>query len=106
MRDRDFIAEERAKFVLIEEEVHDQIKFWRVAHHSIPAALLDGVKLLARILADHVNAKVLKVDVLLRGEGNEKFIAQQMVVESQFSQAVALIGHTQDAWDRGQSTLQ
>lgn len=105
MRYRDFIAEERAKLVLIEEEVHHQIKFWRVAHHGIPATLLNGVKLLARILANNINAKVLEMNVLLRGEGNEKFITQQMVVESQFSQAMALISHAQDAWDRGQRKL-
>lgn len=98
MRNGDFVAEERAKLILVEVEVHDQIKFRRVTLHGVPAALFDGVKLLAGIFTDHVNAEVLEMHVLLRGEGDEKFITQQMVVESQFSQAMALISHTQDAW--------
>lgn len=100
VRDGDLVAEEGAKLVLIEEEVHDQVELGGVVHHGVPAALLDRVELLTGVLADHVDAKVLQVDALLRGERNEKFVTQQVVVEGQFSQAVALVGHTQDAWGR------
>ena len=62
---RDFVAEERPEFILVQEEVHDQIEFGRVVHHGVPAALLDCVELLARILANHVDAKVFEVNVLL-----------------------------------------
>lgn len=67
-------------------------------YHGVPAALLDGVKLLAGVLADHINAKVLEVNVLLRGQRDEELVAQQVVIKGQFSQAVALIGHAQDPW--------
>lgn len=97
VRDGDFVAEERVELLLVEVEVHHQVEFGGVAHHGVPAALLDGVELLAWVLADHVDAKVLEVNVLLRGERDEEFVAQQVVVQSQFSQAVALIGHAHDA---------
>lgn len=65
VRDGDLVAEERPEFVLVQEEVHDQVELGRVVHHGVPAALLNGVELLARIVVDHVDAKVLEVDVLL-----------------------------------------
>lgn len=62
---RDLVAEERPKFILVKEEVHDQVELGRVVHHGVPAALLNGVELLARILTNHVDAEVFQVDVLL-----------------------------------------
>lgn len=97
VRDGDLVAEERVELLLVEVEVHDQAELGGVAHHGVPAALLDAVELLARVLADHVDAEVLEVNVLLRGERDEEFVAQQVVVQSQLSQAVALIGHTHDS---------
>lgn len=97
MRDGNFVAEKRTELVLVKEKVHDQVEFGGVTNHGVPAALLYGVELLAGILANNVDAKVLEVNVLLRGESDEKLVAQQMVVESQFSQAVTLISHTHDA---------
>lgn len=78
--DRDFLIKEGPELVLIEEEVHDQVKFGRVPHHSVPAALLDGVEVLPGVFAHHINSQVFQVDVLLRGERQQEFITQEVVV--------------------------
>ncbi len=65
VRDGDLVEEEGPELVLVQEEVHDQVELGRVAHHGVPAALLDGVELLARVLAHHVDAQVLQVNVAL-----------------------------------------
>lgn len=90
------VAEKGPELVLVQEEVHDQVEFGRVAHHGVPAALLDGVEVLAGVLAHHVDAQVLQVDMLLGREGQQQLIAQQVIVERQLAQAVTLIRHAQD----------
>ncbi len=95
MRDGRLLAEEGLELLLVEEEVHDDVDLGRVADEGIPAALLDSLELrLARVLAHHVDVQVLQVDVLLGGERQQKLVAQQVVVQSQFTQAVTLISHT------------
>ena len=63
--DGDLLVEKRPKLILVEEEVHDQIEFGRVPHHGVPAALLDGVEVLAQVLAHHVDTQVFQMDVFL-----------------------------------------
>lgn len=96
VRDGDLLVEEGAKLVLVEKEVHDQVELGRVPHHGVPAALFDGVEVLARVLADHVDAQVLQVDVFLRGEGQQEFVTEEVVVQRQLSEPVTLIRHAQD----------
>ncbi len=95
VRDRRLLAEEGLELLLVEEEVHDDVDLGRVADEGVPAALLDGVELrLAWVLTHHVDVQVLQVDVFLRGERQQKLVTQQVVVQSQFTQAVTLISHT------------
>ena len=100
--DGDLLPEEGPELVLVEEEVHDQVDLGRVAHQGVPAALLEGAEVLARGLAHHVDAQVLQVNVLLRGQREQQLVAQQVVVERQLPQAVALVGHAQYAWGEAQ----
>lgn len=51
---------------------------------------------LARVLAHHVHAQVLQVDMLLGGQRQQQLIAQQVVIQRQLSQPVALVRRTQD----------
>ena len=92
--DGGFLVEERTELVLIEKEVHDQVEFGWVPHHSVPAALLDGVEVLAGVLAHHVNTQVFQVDVFLRGEGQQELVTQEVVVQRELSQPVTLVCHT------------
>lgn len=80
MRDRDLLVKKGAELVFVEEEVHDQVEFGRVPHHGIPAALLDGVEVLAGVLTHHINTQMFQVDVFLWGQGQEEFITQEVVV--------------------------
>lgn len=53
---------------------------------SVPAALLDGVELsLPRVFTDNINAQVFQPDVFLRRQSEQQLIAQQVVVERQFT---------------------
>lgn len=64
---------------------------------SVPAALLNGVELsLPGVLADNVDAQVFQPDVLLRRQSQQQLVAQQVVVQRQLSQAMALVSHTED----------
>lgn len=54
--DGNLIPEKRLKLILIEEEIHDEVELGRVAHHGIPAAFFNGVKLLTWILAHNIDA--------------------------------------------------
>lgn len=63
--DGNLISEKRLKLVLIEEKVHDEVELGRVAHHGVPAAFFDGVKLLTWVLTHNINAEVLQMHMLL-----------------------------------------
>ncbi len=76
VRNGDLVTEKGPKLVLVQEEIHDQVEFGRMAHHGVPAALLDGVELLAGVLAHHVYAQMLEVHVLLRGQRQQQLVAQ------------------------------
>lgn len=53
---------------------------------SVPAALLNGVELsLPRVFTDNINAQVFQPDVFLRRQSQQQLIAQQVVVERQFT---------------------
>lgn len=55
--DWSLLAEEGLKFLLVEEEVHDDVDLGRVVHQRLPAAALDGVEVrLAGVFAHHVDA--------------------------------------------------
>lgn len=56
VRNGNLIPEKRLKLILIEEEVHDEVELGRVAHHGIPAAFFDGVKLLTWVLTHNIDA--------------------------------------------------
>lgn len=97
--DRGLVTEERLKLLLVEEEVHDYVDLGRVPDQGIPAAPSDGVKVrLPRVFTDHIDAQVLQVHVFFRGQSEEQLIAEEVVVQCQLSEAVALVCDTQDPW--------
>lgn len=79
--DRGLLAEEGPKLLFVEEKVHDDVDLGGVTDQSLPAASLDGVKVsLARVFAYHVDAEMLQVDVLFRGQSKQELITEEMVV--------------------------
>ncbi len=76
VRHGDLVLEKGPELVLVQEEVQDQVEFGRMAHHGVPAALLDGVELLAGVLAHHVYAQMLEVHVLLGRQRQQQLVAQ------------------------------
>ena len=101
VRDGRRLPEEGPELVPVEEEVHDDADGGRVAHQRLPAAALQGAEARLARLAHHVHAQVLQPHVLLRRQGQEQLVTQQVVVQRELPQAVALVCYTQDAWDRG-----
>lgn len=97
--DGGLVTEERLKLLLIEEEVHDDVDLGRVPDQGIPAAPSDGVKLrLPGVFTHHIDTQVLQVDVFFRGQSEEQLITEEVVVQRQLSEAVALVCDTQDPW--------
>lgn len=84
--DGHLLAKVGLKLFHVKEKVYDNVDlvasggWWRPSGSSWWC----GTGFFAWVLTHHVDPQVLQMNVLLRGQGQKKLIAQQVVVKSQF----------------------
>ena len=67
-----------------------------LTEEGLKLPLSDGVKVaLARVFARRIDAKEFQVCVFFRGEGKQELVTQELVVQCQLPETMALVGHTQ-----------